>query len=42
MVIDEQVAIVGDDLIQLYDDQFIETCAAWVAPTSATSSATGR
>ena len=32
MVIDEQVAIVGDDLIQLYADQFIETCTPWVIP----------
>jgi hypothetical protein len=31
-VIDEQVAIVADDLIQLYEDQFIETCAQWVIP----------
>jgi hypothetical protein len=32
MVIDEQVAIVADDLTQLYEDQFIETCAQWVIP----------
>ena len=32
MVIDEQVAIVADDLTQLYEDQFIETCAPWVIP----------
>jgi hypothetical protein len=32
MVIDEQVAIVADDLTQLYEDQFIETCARWVIP----------
>ena len=32
MVIDEQVAVVADDLIQLYEDQFIETCAQWVIP----------
>lgn len=28
----EQLAIVADDLDQLYDDQFIETCAPWVIP----------
>jgi hypothetical protein len=28
----EQLAIVADDLDQLYDDQFIETCAQWVIP----------
>jgi hypothetical protein len=32
MVIGEQVAVVADDLVQLYDDQFIETCAPWVIP----------
>jgi hypothetical protein len=32
MVIDEQVAVVADDLVQLYEDQFIETCAQWVIP----------
>jgi hypothetical protein len=31
-VIDEQVAVVADDLVQLYEDQFIETCAPWVIP----------
>ena len=31
-VIQEQVAIVANDLDQLYDDQFIETCATWVIP----------
>ncbi|PVM82172.1 hypothetical protein [Caulobacter endophyticus] len=31
-VIAEQVAILEEDLDQLYDDQFIETCAEWVAP----------
>jgi hypothetical protein len=28
----EQLAIFSDDLDQLYDDQFIETCADWVIP----------
>src|SRR5580658_7320662 len=32
MVIQEQLAIVAEDLDQLYDDQFIETCAPWVIP----------
>jgi hypothetical protein len=32
MLIAEQLAIVGNDLDQLYDDQFIETCAPWVIP----------
>jgi hypothetical protein len=31
-VIEEQLAVVADDLDQLYDDQFIETCAPWVVP----------
>ncbi|NMG08783.1 hypothetical protein [Brasilonema sp. UFV-L1] len=31
-VIAEQVAVVEEDLQQLYDDQFIETCAEWVIP----------
>ena len=31
-VIAEQVAVLEDDLDQLYDDQFIETCANWVVP----------
>jgi hypothetical protein len=31
-VIQEQIAIVANDLDQLYDDQFIETCATWVIP----------
>jgi hypothetical protein len=31
-VIAEQIAAVEDDLDQLYDDQFIETCAPWVIP----------
>ena len=28
----EQAGVVEEDLEQLYDDQFIETCARWVAP----------
>ncbi|HSL72209.1 MAG TPA: hypothetical protein VK864_18315, partial [Longimicrobiales bacterium] len=31
-VIAEQVAHLEDNLEQLYDDQFIETCADWVVP----------
>ncbi|HEX2076964.1 MAG TPA: hypothetical protein VHG08_04620, partial [Longimicrobium sp.] len=31
-VLAEQVAVVEEDLEQLYDDQFIETCAPWVVP----------
>src|SRR3954469_1225770 len=31
-VIADQVAILEEDLAQLYDDQFIETCADWVVP----------
>ncbi|MGH6846867.1 MAG: hypothetical protein ACREC0_05370 [Methylocella sp.] len=31
-VLTEQVAVLQEDLDQLYDDQFIETCADWVAP----------
>ena len=31
-VIAAQVALLEEDLEQLYDDQFIETCAEWVAP----------
>ena len=31
-VIAEQVGVVQEDLDQLYDDQFIETCADWVVP----------
>jgi hypothetical protein len=31
-VIAEQIAVLEEDLEQLYDDQFIETCAAWVVP----------
>jgi hypothetical protein len=32
MVIDEQLQNFAADLDQLYDDQFIETCAPWVIP----------
>ncbi len=32
MVVSEQLAILADNLDQLYDDQFIETCAPWVIP----------
>jgi hypothetical protein len=31
-VIGDQVAVLEEDLAQLYDDQFIETCADWVVP----------
>ncbi len=31
-VIASQVAVLEEDLDQLYDNQFIETCAPWVAP----------
>jgi hypothetical protein len=31
-VIAEQVAVAEENLAQLYDDQFIETCAEWVIP----------
>ena len=31
-VIAEEIAVLREDLDQLYDDQFIETCAKWVAP----------
>ena len=31
-VLAEQALIVEEDLAQLYDDQFIETCADWVIP----------
>jgi hypothetical protein len=31
-VIAQQVGILEEDLEQLYDDRFIETCAPWVAP----------
>ena len=32
MLIGEQLAVIAEDLDQLYDDQFIETCATWVIP----------
>lgn len=28
----EQIAMMEEDLAQLYDDQFVETCAEWVLP----------
>ena len=31
-VIAEQVGVLEEDLAQLYDDQFVETCAPWVLP----------
>ena len=31
-VIAEQASLLEEDLAQLYDDQFIETCAGWVIP----------
>ncbi|HKP03821.1 MAG TPA: hypothetical protein VJU77_10745 [Chthoniobacterales bacterium] len=31
-VVSEQAAVLEESLAQLYDDQFIETCAGWVAP----------
>jgi hypothetical protein len=31
-IIDEQVEVVEDDITQLYDNWFIETCADWVVP----------
>lgn len=32
LVVQEQLAVLAEDLDQLYDDQFIETCASWVIP----------
>jgi hypothetical protein len=32
LVIQEQLAILAEDLYRLYDNQFIETCAQWVIP----------
>src|SRR5271155_2704917 len=29
LLIGEQLAVLAEDLDQLYDDQFIETCAPW-------------
>ena len=31
-ILAEQVQVLQEDLAQLYDDQFIETCADWVVP----------
>jgi len=31
-VIADQIGVLEEDLAQLYDDQFIETCATWVVP----------
>ena len=31
-VIADQIGVLEEDLAQLYDDQFIETCAPWVVP----------
>jgi hypothetical protein len=31
-VIADQVGVLEEDLAQLYDDQFIETCGEWVVP----------
>jgi hypothetical protein len=31
-LISEQMAVLEENLDQLYDDQFIETCAEWVVP----------
>ena len=31
-VLSEQMAVLEENLAQLYDDQFIETCAEWVVP----------
>jgi hypothetical protein len=31
-VIADQIAVLEDNFDQLYDDQFIETCAEWVVP----------
>ena len=31
-VIASAVEVLEEDLAQLYDDQFVETCASWVAP----------
>ena len=32
LMLQEQLAVLAEDLDQLYDDQFIETCAPWVIP----------
>jgi hypothetical protein len=31
-IVEEQIAIVEENIAQLYDDLFIETCAPWVVP----------
>jgi hypothetical protein len=31
-IVEEQLAIIEENINQLYDDQFIETCAPWVVP----------
>src|SRR3954467_13776908 len=31
-VLSEQTAILEDNNLQLYDDEFVETCASWVIP----------
>lgn len=31
-ILAEQIAVLEENLAQLYDDQFIETCAEWVVP----------
>jgi hypothetical protein len=31
-VVEEQISILEENMNQLYDDQFIETCAPWVVP----------
>jgi hypothetical protein len=36
-VIAGEVNALAESLEQMYDDQFVETCAEWVASTSATS-----
>ena len=33
-VVAEQVSVLEENIEQLYDDQFIETCAPWVVPLS--------
>ena len=42
LLIQEQLAVFGEDLDRLYDDQFIETCAPWVIPYIGDLSATSR
>ena len=32
LILQEQLEVLAEDLDQLYDDQFIETCAPWVIP----------